>query len=556
MDLRSEIPSRPVALQNRLRTNIYDVGAAVFLFAVIGALYIALPKHGDIWWSDASRHALNGAFVLDFMRAMPFRHPVAFAYDYYRQWPALTILFYPPLFYVPLAAVYAVAGVSEASALATELAFLLALAWGAYRLSRQWLEPVSAVAVALLLIGAPELLFWGRQIMLDVPSYAFLIWAADAHLRYLKTGSHRALFVAVICAVLAIYTKYNAAFFVGVMAISLVSTRGVRSLFDRTVLWAMALGIILLVPLVAVFFAFSAFNLAQAATASAGEAGRWSVAGLTYYASIMRSVVSWPTLALAGIYVLALPFAPRLRLPRTDALFLLVWVIGGYAFYAMIEVKEPRHILFITYPIALAAILLLDRTLARFSWRSAVPFALACGVFAVTVATRPAPYITGMREAAEDVARLAPPESDVAFWGRADGAFIFALRAYTDRRDLDVVRLDKILFRGLAVSFARGFTETDLTPEQLTATLQKLHAQYVVVQSRYRDDLAPVKTLEAALHSNKFTEVTRIPMSANYPFADLTEMVIYRLVADVPKGRVAPPMEIKLIDRSIPAAAE
>src|SRR6266446_984719 len=120
------------------------------LLAVTVIMYLGLPKHGDIWWSDASRNALNGAFVLDFLREAPFHHPLEFAYDYYRQWPALTIVFYPPLFYAVLAGVYAVLGVSEASALIAEFAFLFLLAWGAFRLSRHWLDPLPALAVALL----------------------------------------------------------------------------------------------------------------------------------------------------------------------------------------------------------------------------------------------------------------------------------------------------------------------------------------------------------------------------------------------------------------------
>src|SRR5262249_37089058 len=151
-------------------------------------------KHGDIWWSDASRNALNGVFVFDFMREMPFRHPVEFAYDYYRQWPALTILFYPPLFYVALAAVYALLGVSEASALVAEFAFLLLLAWGAFRLSRHWLERMPALAVSMLLIGAPQLAFWGQQIMLDVPAYAFIAWGAEFFVRYLHNRTKSALY--------------------------------------------------------------------------------------------------------------------------------------------------------------------------------------------------------------------------------------------------------------------------------------------------------------------------------------------------------------------------
>src|SRR6202040_1600393 len=102
-------------------------------------MYFGLPKRGDIDWPDASRHALNGAFVLDFIHQLPWRHPIEFAYDYYPEWPAHKILCYPPLFYGVLSAVYAVLGVSEASALLTELAFLPLLAWGASSLSRHWM---------------------------------------------------------------------------------------------------------------------------------------------------------------------------------------------------------------------------------------------------------------------------------------------------------------------------------------------------------------------------------------------------------------------------------
>ena len=71
----------------RIRGWLPGLGAALSDYAVIGVLacvvaglYLFLPKHGDIWWMDASRHALNGAFVLDFLNQLPLRHPVEFAY--------------------------------------------------------------------------------------------------------------------------------------------------------------------------------------------------------------------------------------------------------------------------------------------------------------------------------------------------------------------------------------------------------------------------------------------------------------------------------------------
>jgi dolichyl-phosphate-mannose-protein mannosyltransferase len=536
----------------RLRAVTFNDRTAVFiLLAVVLGMYFAVPKHGDIDWPDAPRHALNGAFILDFFKAMPVSHPVDFAYDYYRQWPALTILFYPPLFYGVLAAVYAVLGVSEASALLAEFGFLLFLLWGAFRLSRHWLDPPPALAVALLLLGAPELVFCGRQIMLDVPAYAFLVWAAEFLVRHLRSGQKQALFAMVICAVAAAYTKYNAIFFVLPIAVSLLYAYGWRVFRHRAVLQAAALGGVLLLPLAVIFIVFGSYNLDQAAGLPDAQASRWAIAELTYYARIMPSVVSWPTVLLACFYVLALPFLPESRLPRADAVLLGSWLLSGYAFYSMIAVKEPRHILFITYPIALAAILVIDGTLCRFSLRYAVSLGFAGLILAATLATGTVPAVAGMRQAAEAVAQLAPPETNVAFWGSRDGTFIYAMRAYSGRKDLGVVRLDKLLLGDVAVYVEHGFKENTISPDQLVETFRDLHVQYVVLQTRYLDGLASVKALEETLASDKFLEVDRIPMTANYGKGYMADLVVYRLREDVPRGRVAPSMQIKLLGRSL-----
>src|SRR5208282_1105972 len=236
---------------------------------------------------DASRHAMNGAFILDFLHQLPLRHPIQSAYDYYRQYPALTIGFYPPLFSVALAAFYALFGVSEAAALLCELAFLFLLGCGAYRLSRHWLDWRPALAATLMVIGAPELLYWGRQIMLDIPAYAFLIWAAEFYVRYLKGAANRWLYLAVLFTVAAVYTKYNAIFFVAVMAVALPCARGWRALFDPSVLRAAALGSLLMVPAAAIFFIFARYNLQQASAAPVAPAHAAGSAALTYYAAVL-----------------------------------------------------------------------------------------------------------------------------------------------------------------------------------------------------------------------------------------------------------------------------
>jgi hypothetical protein len=169
----------------------------------------------------------------------------------------------------------------------------------------------------------------------------------------------------------------------------------------------------------------------------------------------------------------------------------------------------------------------------------------------MTLTTSTVPAVAGIRQAAEAVAKLAPPETNVAFWGSRDGTFVYAMRAYSGRRDLGVVRLDKILLSDVAVYVEHGFQENEISPDELADTLYNLHVQYVVFQTRYHDDLASVKALEATLGSDKFFEVERIPMTANYGKGYMADLVIYRLRAEVPRGRVAPLMQIQLLGRSL-----
>ena len=91
-------------------------------------LFFTSPYDGNFWWSDAPRHAMDGAFYLDAFKALPLTDPVQYAYNYYIQYPALTILFYPPLFAVAEAFIFSLFGVSHTAAQFTVILFLL-LGW-------------------------------------------------------------------------------------------------------------------------------------------------------------------------------------------------------------------------------------------------------------------------------------------------------------------------------------------------------------------------------------------------------------------------------------------
>lgn len=548
-DSTSAVRSRFAALGRVVaRWNASTPGdrlAPAVLALLFLCLYLRLPRQGDIWWMDASRHALNGAFVLDFLKAMPFGHPVTFAYDYYRQWPALTILFYPPLFYASLALAFALFGVSESSALLAELIWFFILAYGAYRLSRRWLGPAGSLAVSLLLTAGPQLFYWGQQIMLDIPAYALIVWSAHFTLGYLENGKRRTLAVAVILAVLAVWTKYNAAYFLVVIAFSLLLARGPRLLRQRVIWEVAAIGAVFLIPVLGLFFKFGSYDLSQAYTGQGGGPG--PLASFGYYATVLPDIVSWPVIVLALAYAGLVWRWPHYRISRDATILMIVWLAGTYLFYSTIAVKQPRHILTIGYPLVLAAVLVVERSLTRWRWRELGPLALAATMLGVTIYSVPIPFVSGVREAAQTVARLAPRDTNVAVWCRLDGTFIFNLRAAGTRGDMGVVRMDKLLFSDVAVQFEWGFRQRQLDASQFYGLLRDLHVQYVVFQSGYRDDVGVVHQLDQLLRGPKFREVATIPMHANYRFSPITVMHVYRLVEDVPHGRVSPRMQIKLL---------
>jgi len=221
--------------------------ATILIAAAI--LFLTSQGEGQQWWSDAPRHALNGAFVKDFVAAVPWRHPQDWAIAYYLQYPALTILFYPPLFPALEALAFAIFGVSTKVALFTVAVCYFALGLGAFRLLQRWMPSGIAAAGAVFFLSFAEIAFWGRQVMLDVPVTAFLVWSLVWFLRYLDNDRLRDLMLAAGLLVAALYTKQTVAFIVPALGIVYGYVRGRRGFADRRLWLVAALAGVALIPL-------------------------------------------------------------------------------------------------------------------------------------------------------------------------------------------------------------------------------------------------------------------------------------------------------------------
>jgi 4-amino-4-deoxy-L-arabinose transferase-like glycosyltransferase len=520
-------PPQPLPQDRRLSWPEFATALLLLMVFAVWA-YLTAPVAGDFAWSDAPRHALNGIFVRDLIAQLPAGDPRAYAIDYYLRYPALTILFYPPLFSAVLALMYQLFGFSHAVAQATVIAFYLLLGGLGYALARRWLGPALSMCAALLLIGAPELTVWARQVMLDIPAYALLVAMALAFTRYLDTQRPRDLCLSALLLLAALYTKQTPLFVFAALAAGLLTMPGRPWLRDKRLWLAGLITLLLLMPLLYMLLRFGQINTASALGSARPDTSRLSLAAWVYYARIMPAQIGWATPLLALVYLLGCLWRPDWRLPRAPFAFLLTWLVAGYLFFSFIMVREPRHDLMALLPLFLFAALAL-RHLSPPRWAGAISVAaalLAGGQLVAALHTHQVPYVRGYEQASAYVQTHAPSQGVVMFSGSRDGTFIFNVRA-GQRQDLSVARADKLLFR-VAIERERGLEDRQVSRQALLKSFGEHAIRYVVYDPGFWQDLPSMAVLDALLKDEQhFEQVQTIALSANFEQAD-KQLLIYR----------------------------
>jgi MFS family permease len=516
--------------------------AIAVLAAVAAAIFLTAPLQSDYWWSDTPRHALDGLFYLDLIRAMPLHDPKAWALAYYAQYPALTVGFYPPLGHLAFALGYALFGVGHGVAIGVVAVFFFALLCGVFAFARiaaaeragsPWTASFAALTGAILVAASPQMLLWGQQAMLDIPALAWATWAAVFLLLYAGRGRPRELALFAAFAIGALYTKQTMALPLAGVAAGLLVTQG-WGLLRRRHFWIIAaISVAALIPLVLLQLRFAAFNLVSVDSRPDlnGVPDRASLAGIAWYAAQAPVSFGWPLvgLALAGF---------GLRAIRRPALpMVLGWLIVAYVVLTLIALKEERHGLTLAVPLGVFASGAAALALERLAPRGQVPLVAgtmavlaSVGVFASVLAGGPTPTLTGYRQAAEEVMHAMPGGGRILFSGNRDAAFTVDVRFMDPGRRFTVVRVDK-LFLHVAVQPGLGLHPRDLTAAEVSATLDRYGIQYVVSEPNLWLEAPVMRRFDAVLHSPQFQEVGRVPVRG--PVGE-KELVIYRNTHPLP----------------------
>lgn len=502
----------------------------VLLVVAVAGLFLTSPYNQDFWNSDAPRHAMDGAFYLDFFRDLPLNRLREYATDYYLQYPSLTILFYPPALPIVEAAFFGILGVSVFAAQLTIAFFYLLAAWGAYALCRRWLNTWAAFSVSLLFIAFPEVALWGRQVMLEIPACALLIWSSYALFRYFDRWQPGFLYLAVTLLAAGAYTKQTVLFIVPAFVLMLFAQRRRKLYLDVRVWAALTLMAIELVPLAILTWEAGRFNLKSVAGGqyTQGAPSVFSWHSWTFYAHEFPAEIGWAPLLLACVYVAAKLWRKEWRKPAN--MFMMAWLGFGYIFFSLIALKEPRHAVLILFPLAFFAVGGLSRLLPAKGahW---VAVGLATINLACTLVWRPVPYVSGYRRVVNYLAADAPHDSVILFSGSRDGAFVFDLRARRDRPDLSVLRADKLL-EDVTVAREYGIAEKDFSEPEIAGMLGRYAVSYVVSQPNFWSDLQEMQRLQHVLHSSQFKLLARFPITGNVYHVD-QEIEVYRNLGPV-----------------------
>ncbi len=520
------------------------LAAPIIIIAAAAAFLFSAPTQGDFWWFDAPSHAMNGAFIHDFIAAAPFGNPMGWAIKYYLQYPAISIGLYPPLFPAAEALMFSLFGVSHFAAQATVSVFAGLLALAIYNLARMRLPPVAAIGAAVMFLGLPGVAFWGRQVMLEVPAMCLAAWSMFFLIRYIERGRALALYGSVFALILALYTKQTFAFLVPAFVLSLIWGCSWRVALRRE-LWITAFGsVILLLPLAALTLKFGMMNANLATGVDSTAPSRFSLQSLLWYGADLPNAAGWPVLILAIVFV-ALWSVMKGR--RHDPLIavLLTSFLTGYLFFTMIALKDGRYTLHLLIPLGIMAALAVHEIAPR-RWGAPLTAALGAGLFLFTLATQTVPRVDGFREAADLVTAHAPRDSTVLFYGQRSAAFVFDLRARGSRPDLRVLRAEK-LFVHYRQGRAGGVKDLGADAAAIEAIFPRYRIAYAVYDPQFWDDLPSIQAMDRVLSGPRFTALKTITVEANVAHND-HEIRIARYDGILPERAEPLRMDMPLIN--------
>ncbi len=264
---------------------------------------------GEMDTPDSSMHLLDGYFFYDLFRDHPHAHLAHYALHYYKQYPALGFVFWPPLFSIVLGVFFLVTGPGMVSARLCLVCFGLVFGLSLYAILRRRLPPFLAFCAAAAAVTMPGMTRSLNQLLLELPAVAVMCLAvASYYFMVDRMAAQKSIVRPLLCGAACaavIYTKQPGWFLYPALALDVLVLR--RQLLRRRELWIATVALtVLCLPLAAFTLTYGHANLAQ----SIGSNTRSIMS--SYQAIPRTSAAAWlfyPRLAASSLNPLVLVFA-------------------------------------------------------------------------------------------------------------------------------------------------------------------------------------------------------------------------------------------------------
>jgi len=453
---------------------------------VVAALALLWPRarERDFWWSDASRHGLDGVFLVDMVRDGGIVAPRAYTIRYAARYPALGVAYYPPLFAALEALAYGVAGVTYATARGVVVLFGALAGLGCYLLGRRLRGGWFGVVAAIGFLTMHDAVYWSRDVMLEMPAAALGIGAMVFSYLWVEEGRRWAVILCGVCLGAALMTKQTSAFLFAVPPAHAL----LRGRWRQLLTWRACAGFGLAAAVAVAYGAFlfmvyrHTLLFAVKGKGLAGAATGWGLPRLTYFFRVLPSVSSVPCVVLAAVGAAAGLWRRRWRELCLPGL----WCAAAYAFATYACPGRSRFMFGVLPAVAIAGALGVWELLpARVGWVPArVIGATALVVyFGYSGLSVGVPWVSdGYRQAAGLV--VAEPQGEtVLFHGYHAGNFVYHVRVADRERAAIVLRSEKLFGRVHRLGHAtEQFEPAVATAEEIAELLTAHGVGYVVIE--------------------------------------------------------------------------
>lgn len=516
--------------------------AAALLILSVGLLvnWSGLVAPG-MWWTDESRHAMHGAFFVDFLRDWPLGAPYDYVQRYFAQYPALAFNWYLPFFPVFMGLVMNTFGVSEVSAHATIIGVWLVgvVAWYA------WLAPRygsgTALAACLALLSMPVVVLWSRSIMLEAPAVAMCALGVYFFQRYLDRPGHATAIIAGLVLFATLMVKQTTLFILPVLLVYALSfQQGREALWRKEAGWGVVAIVLALLIIAAHALLFGPEAVMSGEThAGSGAAELWSWDRWGLYGKSIYLAVG-PLIALLAVLGLVLAVY---RLDHYTNLLPIAWLAAAYVwctYLTGVPSNNARYALYVMPAVAFFSAYGIWHFQARpvLRWTWALLLLVAIGWHVSDALRTPHRYVSGYDTAARFVYGL-PNSGAILFAGKHDGNFIFHLRNLDRGRQRVVLRGDKTL---VDMSVHKYFgVRSHVTNAAGVQSLLNDHAvRWIVVESRDLVGLKEFRMLNEILDGPGYRLLARFPVATNVPEFEGVDVLVYENLGLVlpPDGRV------------------